>query len=144
MAQLSGSVWKEPEEKKKGPRLSCLKAPVLRGVLHLRSWFRWVFCFRRLLIDAQLSMHNRKALRANVGLWPWREAADETAAQCHYWPIKDPLGRPRCSHQHTPSTQLKRKTFKFPPLSWAEINPNSIHSARIPTEQVIAHNRSGR
>lgn len=37
-----------------------------------------------------------------------------------------------------------KKGFKFPPLSWAEINLNSIYSARIPTEQVIAHNRSAR
>lgn len=37
-----------------------------------------------------------------------------------------------------------KKGFKFPPLSWAKINLNSIYSARIPTEQVIAHNRSAR
>lgn len=37
-----------------------------------------------------------------------------------------------------------KKGFKFPPLSWAKINQNSIHWARIPTEQVIAHNRSAR
>lgn len=84
-------------------------------------------------------MHNRKALRTNVGLWPSRERADRPVSQRHYCPIKHPRGRTSSSHQHTPNTQLKKKTFKFSPLSWAEINQNSICSARMPTGQVIAH-----
>lgn len=89
-------------------------------------------------------MHNRKALRTNVGLWPSRERADQAVSQRHYCPIKDPQGGTSSSHQHTPNTQLKKKTFKFSPLSWAEINQNSICSAWIPTGQVIAHQSSDR
>lgn len=68
-----------------------------------------------ILIDTQLSMHNRKALRTNAGLWPSRERADKAVAERHYCPIKYPQGRTQSSHQHTPNTQLKRKTFKFSP-----------------------------
>lgn len=79
-----------------------------------------------------------------------RESADETAAppQHTHTPMpllahKGSLGKAtvfRSAHTKYPI----KKGFKFPPLSWAKINLNSIYSARIPTEQVIAHNRSAR
>lgn len=84
-----------------------------------------------------------------------RESADETAAtpppntHIHtHTPMpllahKGSLGKAtvfRSAHTKYPI----KKGFKFPPLSWAKINLNSIYSARIPTEQVIAHNRSAR
>lgn len=76
-----------------------------------------------------------------------KESADETAAPPPTpMPLlahKGSLGKAtvfRSAHTKYPI----KKGFKFPPLSWAKINLNSIYSARIPTEQVIAHNRSAR
>lgn len=92
-------------------------------------------------------MHNRKALRANAGLWPWegvsRRDCSNPPTPMPLLAHKGSLGKAtvfRSAHTKYPI----KKGFKFPPLSWAKINLNSIYSARIPTEQVIAHNRSAR
>lgn len=141
---LLTSVFSKTLSRKKSTQVKLFESSGIKRRFTLKKLVSLGFLFPPLLIDAQLSMHNRKALRTNVGLWPSRERADQTVSQRHYCPIKDPWGGTSSSHQHTPNTQLKKKTFKFSPLSWAEINQNSICSAWIPTGQVIAHQSSDR
>lgn len=132
---------------------------VLRGILHLRSWFRWVFCFPSywLMLNYQCIIEKHSEQMQGYGLG--RESADETAA---YPPPSSRIPTrthtltpmPLLAHKGSPGTATVfrsahtkypiKKGFKFPPLSWTKINLNSIYSARIPTEQVIVHNRSAR
>lgn len=130
------------EQKRESVQVKLFERPGIKRSFTLKKLVSLGFWFH-LLIDAQLSMHNRKALRANAGLWPWEGVSRRDCSPMPLLPHKVSPGKAmvfRSAHTKYPI----KKAFKFPPLSWAEINPNSIYSAGIPTDQVIAHNRSAR
>lgn len=79
------------EQDKKSTEVKLFESSGIKSRFTLKKLVSLGFLFpSTILIDTQLSMHNRKALRTNAGLWPSRERADEAVAERHYCPIKDP------------------------------------------------------